>query len=190
MYDGATSHINVSLVEWARKHKVILFVLPAHTSHLLQPLDVGCFGPFKSAFYKLCQELMRSNPGKIITRYDICSLACRAHTKALTVGNAVASFKKSGIYPYNPDVIREDQFATSLATNSQPVATNTALELADTTPQTHPDNIISQPTDTHSQVRLSQPNQLQHSFKASCLPVRFLSSQSVVSNENLLEDRP
>ena len=59
MYDGATSHINVALVEWAREHKVILFVLPAHTSHLLQPLDVGCFGPFKSELIddgdKCCQ---------------------------------------------------------------------------------------------------------------------------------------
>ena len=46
IYDGHSSHINVPLIEWARKHNIILFLLPAHTSHLLQPL-VGVFGPFK-----------------------------------------------------------------------------------------------------------------------------------------------
>ena len=47
LYDGHRSHVNVPLIEWAEIHNVILFLLPAHTSHLTQPLDVGVFGPFK-----------------------------------------------------------------------------------------------------------------------------------------------
>ncbi len=43
--DGHKSHISVGLTEWALQHGIILFVLPAHTSHVLQPLDVSCFGP-------------------------------------------------------------------------------------------------------------------------------------------------
>ena len=46
LYDGHSSHINVPLIEWAQKHNIILFLLPAHTSHLLQPLDVGVFWAF------------------------------------------------------------------------------------------------------------------------------------------------
>ncbi|XP_045199039.2 uncharacterized protein LOC123553374 [Mercenaria mercenaria] len=45
--DGHKSHINLPVLEWAKRNNVIIFVLPAHTSHVLQPLDVGCFGPLQ-----------------------------------------------------------------------------------------------------------------------------------------------
>ena len=41
LYDGSTTHINRELVEWALSEEVILFVLPPHSSHHLQPLDVS-----------------------------------------------------------------------------------------------------------------------------------------------------
>ena len=56
LYDGHTSHISPELIQWAKDHNIILFGLPAHASHLVQPLDVGCFGSFKSSFYTQCQN--------------------------------------------------------------------------------------------------------------------------------------
>lgn len=44
IYDGHKSHVALSVIEWAKAHNIIL-VLPAHCSHILQPLDVGCFRP-------------------------------------------------------------------------------------------------------------------------------------------------
>jgi hypothetical protein len=41
----------------------------------------------------------------IITKYNVCSLACKAYLLALSPGNLQSSFKRTGIYPYNPDVI-------------------------------------------------------------------------------------
>lgn len=46
LLDGHKSHTSFGLVDWAITRNIILFVLPAHTSHFLQPLDVGCYGPF------------------------------------------------------------------------------------------------------------------------------------------------
>jgi hypothetical protein len=43
--DGHSTHISVGLLEWAKSMNIVIFILPAHTSHLLQPLDVACFGP-------------------------------------------------------------------------------------------------------------------------------------------------
>ena len=54
LFDGHRSHISSTLTEWA-KHTMFLFVLPHHTSHLTQPLDVGAFGPFKAMYNKECQ---------------------------------------------------------------------------------------------------------------------------------------
>ncbi len=41
--DGHASHLTLELVEKAKANNIILFKLPAHASHLIQPLDVGVF---------------------------------------------------------------------------------------------------------------------------------------------------
>ena len=47
-FDGHHSHISIKLLELARAINVHLVCLPVHTSHILQPLDVGVFGPMKA----------------------------------------------------------------------------------------------------------------------------------------------
>ena len=42
IYDGHKSHVNIHISDWAIENNIHLFVLPAHTSHFLQPLDVSC----------------------------------------------------------------------------------------------------------------------------------------------------
>jgi hypothetical protein len=69
--------------DWAKKHNVVLFVLPPHTSHLTQPLDVGAFGPLKSMYSKECQMYLQKNPGINITKYEIAELTRRPYLKAL-----------------------------------------------------------------------------------------------------------
>ena len=43
LLDGHKSHISVGALDWALMHYI--FILPAHTSHVLQPMAVGCYGP-------------------------------------------------------------------------------------------------------------------------------------------------
>ena len=45
--DGHDSHISAQFVRFCIDHHIILFLLPPHSSHLLQPLDVGVFSPLK-----------------------------------------------------------------------------------------------------------------------------------------------
>ena len=47
LYDRHKSHASLTLTEWASKYNCILIVLPSHSSHLTQPLDLGVFGPTK-----------------------------------------------------------------------------------------------------------------------------------------------
>ena len=37
LFDGHKSHVNLDLQEWGSENNIIFFVLPPHTSHLLQP---------------------------------------------------------------------------------------------------------------------------------------------------------
>ena len=48
-FDGHHSHISLELIRVARDHKVKLFCLPPNCTHIVQPLDVGVFGPAKKA---------------------------------------------------------------------------------------------------------------------------------------------
>ena len=122
LLDGHRSHVSVGAVEWAREHNIILQVLyhtshQTHTSHLLQPMDVGCFGPLQRIYNNLCHKHMRTSTATVITKYDICSLACQANSKALTAENLQSSFRKTGIYPVDSTVISADALAPSTVLN-------------------------------------------------------------------------
>ena len=55
--DGHDSHITAQFVRYCIDNRIILFVLPPHSSHILQPLDVGVFGPVKAAMSLLVSKL-------------------------------------------------------------------------------------------------------------------------------------
>ena len=96
LYDGHRSHHSLDLIEWAKTNNIFLLVLPPHCSHILQPMDVGCFGPFQIKYSQECQTFTRCN-GQMVSRYDVCGLACKAYSASLTPANLKAAFAKSGI---------------------------------------------------------------------------------------------
>lgn len=115
LFDGHKSHVTVPVILWAKQHNVVLFVLPAHTSHILQPLDVGCFGPLQRIYNSECHKFLRNSPASQITRFNVCALVCSAYSPALSVTNLRLAFKKTGIFPFNPAVIDDFQVAPSKA---------------------------------------------------------------------------
>ena len=48
--DGHGSHITPEFDLFCTEHKIITLCMPAHSSHLLQPLDVSCFATLKRAY--------------------------------------------------------------------------------------------------------------------------------------------
>ena len=45
--DNLASHISPTVLQLCREHKIQFCFLPENSTHLLQPLDVGVFGPMK-----------------------------------------------------------------------------------------------------------------------------------------------
>ena len=45
MIDGHESHMSAEFDTFYKYHEIITISLPPHLSHLLHPLDVGCFNP-------------------------------------------------------------------------------------------------------------------------------------------------
>lgn len=89
----------------ANSHHLVLFILPAHKSHVLQHLAIGCFGPFERIYNNISHTFMREHCGLVITRYNVCSIACSAYGKALSPENIQRSFRKARIYPFNSNVV-------------------------------------------------------------------------------------
>ncbi|CAC5375550.1 unnamed protein product [Mytilus coruscus] len=106
LLDGHKSHVAVSTIEWARRHNIVIQLLPAHTSHLLQPLDVGCYGPLQNIYNSLCHRTIRTKQCAL-TRYDVYSMACKAYGNALSVSNLQSALRKTGIYPFTKDIIND-----------------------------------------------------------------------------------
>jgi hypothetical protein len=50
IFDGHQAHMSQIIRAFAAQHIITLFLLPPHSSHLLQPLDQGFFRPVKTQF--------------------------------------------------------------------------------------------------------------------------------------------
>lgn len=58
--DGHNSHVTFNFVLTCHKKRIIPLCLPPHATHLLQPLDVGVFGPLQRLTVTVYQENVES----------------------------------------------------------------------------------------------------------------------------------
>jgi hypothetical protein len=80
--------------------------MPPHSSHILQPLDVGCFGPLKKAYGKQIEGYMRGNQTHI-TKEDFFPAFQAAFQEAITPENIQGGFRGAGIRPFSPEKVLE-----------------------------------------------------------------------------------
>ena len=125
LFDGHKSHVNLTLADWGRKNNIIFFVLPPHTSHVTQPLDIGCFGPLKNTYYSECQAYMRLNPGMQLNRYNVAAISSRAYNKGFAPDNLISAFRKAGISPFDKTKITPLQTTPAKIYNSPETETHT-----------------------------------------------------------------
>jgi hypothetical protein len=76
--------------------------MPAHASHLLQPLDVGCFGPLKKAYGREIERLIRCSITHI-SKTEFFPAFHAAHRAAITESNIKGGFRGAGLAPFNPE---------------------------------------------------------------------------------------
>lgn len=58
--DGHNSHCTFRFCDFAEKHRIIILCLPSHTTHALQPCDVGVFGPLAAKWKARVSEVSPS----------------------------------------------------------------------------------------------------------------------------------
>lgn len=59
--DGHESHHSTDFELYCKDKNTISICMPPHSSHILQPLDIGCFSPLKQAYGRQIEDLMRAS---------------------------------------------------------------------------------------------------------------------------------
>ncbi|RPB08975.1 hypothetical protein P167DRAFT_476577, partial [Morchella conica CCBAS932] len=84
-------------------HKIVPFCLPPHSTHLLQPLDVGLFGPLQKHYSNILDEDMEESGGDTgINKGIFLKHLFEARRRTYTHKNIMAAWDKAGIFPFNP----------------------------------------------------------------------------------------
>ena len=102
--DGHGSHHSGRFEEFCKQHSILTLCLPSHSSHLLQPLDVSCFGPLKASYGKEVEKKMRLGVNHI-TKEEFLEVYYRAHTAAMSARSIQSGFWATGLVPYEPDQV-------------------------------------------------------------------------------------
>ena len=102
--DGHTSHLNVAVSEFCQERQIILYCLPPHASHILQPLDVSVFGPLKKLWNKAIDDF-KEEFKMPMTKANFFSAFDKAWKNLTSKKHSVAGFKATGLVPYNPNQI-------------------------------------------------------------------------------------
>lgn len=97
--DGHSSHVSIELIDLAKKNNVELLCLPSHTTHVLQPLDVGVFSVVKAVWKKNLREFYLSSGSENITKNNFPSLLANLYQEAFKPPHAVGGFYKCGLFP-------------------------------------------------------------------------------------------
>ena len=98
--DGFGTHKLLELKKFCYENNIILSRFPSHTTHKLQPCDVGVFGPLKIAYREEVERLYRGG-SNMIGKQHFTPLYNRARRKAMTSRNIISGWSKTGLRPFN-----------------------------------------------------------------------------------------
>ena len=111
-------HIDIEVSKFCSENQILLYCLPAHSSHLLQPLDVDFFRSLKSTWGKECNSYRAKSFGSNVTKEVFSEVFRDAWLSTVRISLFVNAFRESGICPLNPRVIDESKLAPSMPYSS------------------------------------------------------------------------
>jgi len=118
IYDGHDSHITGPFIAHCIDHKIILFILPPHSSHMTQPLDVAVFGPLKKHMAAEIDTLISTGIISRVMKVEWLTAYVVAHNKVFSARNILSAFRGAGIHPFLPTKVL-DRLANSLPPQTQ-----------------------------------------------------------------------
>ena len=97
--DGYRFRMRFRALKMLEEGGITVYAVPAHTSGVTQPLDVGVFSPFKAHLRNLMEDLSSPMSHNKYGVLDFLKLVRTACEKAFTRSNKTSSFGKSSVHP-------------------------------------------------------------------------------------------
>ena len=117
--DGHYSHVSIDLIKSATSHGIHLLCFPSHATAVLQPLDVGVYGPVKQAWRKILKEYKLESRASKIDRTVFPILIAKLWSQSFTKLHLQSGFRATGLYPLNQEAISESRIAVSAVYRSE-----------------------------------------------------------------------
>ena len=128
LLDGHSSHVNMAFLDLAGRMGIIPLILPPHSTHRLQPLDVGLFGPLSRAYSTQLNKLIHTSQGMVsMSKRFFWPLFNEAWKSAFTDVNITSAFASTGVWPLNPSIILNKMISNSTPQREAPKVLKTPL---------------------------------------------------------------
>jgi DDE superfamily endonuclease/Tc5 transposase DNA-binding domain/helix-turn-helix, Psq domain len=102
LLDGHGSHVPTDFMYECEVNNIKLIYLPAHSSHVLQPLDLSVFSLIKSHYRKEIDRIAMYDDTGPVKKIRFIEFYDRARQFALTVRNIQSGWRGAGLVPFNP----------------------------------------------------------------------------------------
>jgi hypothetical protein len=106
--DGHGTHTHAPNLDLCREDNIYVCFLPPHTSHILQPVDVGIFNSYKAAYRRggsdpALDHAINTNyiSEATKTRFRMLGISMTAQIDAVNKRSIRRSFHYTGIYPFS-----------------------------------------------------------------------------------------
>ena len=104
--DGHSSHVNMAFVNECDRLRILSMILPPHSTHRLQPLDVSLLKLLATYYTNGLNDVMFKSLGMVsMSKRLFWKVFWPAWTQAFSVKNVTSGFQKTGIWPLNPPTI-------------------------------------------------------------------------------------
>jgi hypothetical protein len=104
--DGHSSHVNMDFLDRCDRLKILVLILPPHSTHKLQPLDCGNFLPLATYYSQGITAVLTNSEGETsMTKRMFFGIFKSAFVKAFSEENIRSAWLKTGLWPYNPDLV-------------------------------------------------------------------------------------
>ncbi|KAG5281619.1 hypothetical protein AALO_G00046870 [Alosa alosa] len=116
--DQHEAHVGTGVVDFCRANRIEVVCLPAHTTHVLQPLDVAVYGSLKAAFSRLAHNMGLVRGDLVIGKRQFSAVLKYALEEACTPHNIISGFRRTGLFPLNRMEVDESKLVKGLRDRS------------------------------------------------------------------------
>ncbi|CAF4384607.1 unnamed protein product, partial [Rotaria magnacalcarata] len=118
-FDGHRARISTRIVKMAMQNGIELECLQAHTTTILQPLDVVTLKKVKTAWHSPLVEHNTKTNSAPIPKQKLALLISELWKNHVLNGHCSGGFAKAGIYPYEPRAVSNEKLLGPSLSNDE-----------------------------------------------------------------------